>query len=83
MSDASTETHPSDPGAPSPAPVSPRRRSLVGRVVLGLVGVVLLAFVLLLPYRARIAFSDALGRSMNAAYGALVGLVRWFIGRLQ
>jgi hypothetical protein len=64
-------------------PVSPRRRPLLGRVLLWLLGVAILSVAVLLPYRARIAFSDALGRTMNACYHAFVRLVRWFLDKLR
>ena len=76
-------THTVSPSAASAGPVSPRRRSPVGRVVLWLAGVLLLLIAVLLPYRARIAFSDAIGRTMNAFYHAFVRLVRWFLGKLK
>jgi len=72
------------PASPaSPAPVAPRRRPLVGRVVLWVLGVLLLAIALLLPYRTRIAYADAIGRAMNAAYHAFVRLLRWFLEQLR
>ena len=71
------------PGIVTSAPVRPRERPLVGRVLLFLVGVLLLAVAVLLPYRARIAYSDAIGRGMNAAYHAFVRLVRWFLDALR
>jgi len=67
----------------TPPPVQPRKRAFLGTIVLWLLGVLLLTIAVLLPYRARIAFSDALGRAMNAFYHAFVRLVRWFLERLR
>lgn len=67
----------------SASPVAPRHRPWLGRIVLRVLGTILLLIALLLPYRARIAFSDGIGRAMNAAYHAFVRLVRWFLDQLK
>jgi len=56
---------------------------LPARTIGFLAGSSLLLVALILPYRARIAYADWLGRCANAIHAGYVRLVTWFLARLK
>jgi lauroyl/myristoyl acyltransferase len=73
--------------APRPAyyrpPTPPARRPWPARVILFLVGSLLLTLALVLPYRARLALGEWLGRLANAFVTGYVRLLAWFLSKLK
>jgi lauroyl/myristoyl acyltransferase len=57
--------------------------AFLGRIILFLVGILILFLAVLLPYKARLWLSDAIGRTMNAFYHAYIRLFRWFLRKLE
>ena len=47
------------------------------------VGSVILAVILLLPYRLRVAASDWIGLFLNGCYKTYIRLLRWFFSKLN
>lgn len=62
--------------------VPAHRRGAIARAIAFAAGSLLLLVALLLPYRARIAYTDWLGRCANALYTGYVRLVTWLLRRL-
>ena len=77
-----TETHPAKVARPE-AHRSRHPFAFLGRVILFLLGTLILFLAVLLPYKARLWLSDAIGKVMNAVYHAYIRLFRWFLKKLE
>ncbi len=55
----------------------------MGRIIKYIIGWILLAIAVILPYRFRVAYGDRLGRLINAFYRTYIRLLRWFFRKLE
>jgi hypothetical protein len=75
------------PAVPVPAGprslLEPQRDPLPARVVKRVFGTLILLVAVLLPYRARLAYANAIGRVANALYTGFVRMVAWLLRQLK
>lgn len=58
-------------------------RWVIGRILKITIATIILGIAVLLPYRARVWYSDKLGRAINSVFHGYIRALRWFFRKLE